>query len=290
MQPARCDADGNVYFVIVPEGDPRTDAGKASRPRDILRVEADGKDVRVLRPAAAEAFAGADHVDTTATTADSDGRLCALVWVTTGRSTTQHIVCFDGDGRVKSSQELDPEEMFVASIEAFGSGEFLLQGFSRQPEESPRMAVLWKGMDSLRDVIVTQGEASGEPFETVKSATHLARGGDGFVYYVPEAADSVGVIDPSGHSTVAFKLASTPQHWRLADLKASADRVAVFYYEARPAGNKSGRFWVAVYHSTLGELLGWYGPVSSVPVCYLYDGQDRFTFLRDARYLVTMTR
>jgi hypothetical protein len=115
---------------------------------------------------------------------------------------------------------------------------------------------------------------------------HLARGGDGRIYFVRGGEDSIDVIDASGNSEQAFKLAPMPRNRRLVELMAAGQRLAATYYEEQ--ADDRGRHWIAVYDVLLGERLAVYGPAPGVPVCYQYNGrQDRFTLLKDGHSLVT---
>jgi hypothetical protein len=215
-----------------------------------------------------------------------------LVWTTRGEASSQYIVPFDRTGQARSHVRVDPEEIFVGGFEVFGSGEFLLEGFRKAgPDDQTRVTIMPAGGGSLHDVIAIPRDPLKEPTAQGKVAALRARGADGLVYFVPAGEDSVHVIEPSGESHVAFTLAKAPHKGELVDLKGAGSRLAAIYYEERPSGNKSGRFWIAVYDSSLGQRVGVYGPVFSPPLCYQFDGrQDEFTVLKDTKYLVKMSR
>jgi hypothetical protein len=222
------------------------------------------------------------------TTTNPGGTLFALVWATREEIGRYYIVAFDNNGSYESRQEIRPEEMSVGRFEVFGSGDFLLLG--RRPySNSTRLAVMSPGGSNLFDVIssatedVVAEDAPPPPFP----GQHIARGGDGRIYFVPEGKKVVYFVDSSGYSQEAFKLAPMPRNRRLVDLKAAGQRLAVIYFEERPQGK--GRLWIAIYHASLGELLAVYGPADGLPIRYEYsDGQDRFTLLKDEKNLVTV--
>jgi hypothetical protein len=289
MNPARCDTDGNVFVVAVPEADPR-DVKNApappqytKKPSDILRVSADGKKRIRFSPAAVPAFANAEEVNTIATALSPSGTLFALVWAPRGQAGSQHIVSFDETGQYRSQIEVNVEEMVVQGFEVFGSGEFLLWG--TRPWGGPRVSIMsGSSGDLLQDVV---DEDSGR---TPKVSNHVTRAGDGQIYFVPQGQESIHAVAPSGLSKYAFRLARVPRNWRLLDLKAAGPRrIAATYYEERP-GQNSGRAWFAVYDALLGEQLAVYGPASGAPLCYEQSGrQDLFTVLKDARCLLRLS-
>jgi hypothetical protein len=287
----RSDDDGNLFFIVMPTFDQRdVKKGRPSKyavqPRDIRFVSADGRRTKVLSPAAIPAFSE-DNVETLAIATNPGGTLFALVWATRGEIGRYYIVAFDKNGSYESRQEINPEEMSVGRFEVFGSGDFLLLG--RHPySKTTRIAVMSAGGSALSDVVssATQDVEAGDtppPFP----GQHIARGGDGRIYFVPEGKEVVYFVDSSGYSQEAFKLAPMPRNRKLVDLKAAGRRLAVIYFEERPQGK--GRLWIAIYHASLGELLAVYGPAYGIPVSYEYSqGQDRFTLLKDAKNLVTV--
>jgi hypothetical protein len=250
-------------------------------PCSILGISADGKKQTRFNPAAAEPFSDADDVSTLATALDAGGALYALVWVRGGETGNQYIVSFDENDRYHSRVELDSQEIVAQQSEIFGSGEVLLRGRRTQPDGA-RVAVMAAGGGPLRDVVglpTTVEEPTAAPI-----SDHIVRGGDGRIYFAPEGDKWVYVIEPSGDSQQAFRLATMPRNCRLVDLKAAGQRLAATYYEARPGG---GRSWIAVYDIATGERMDVYGPAPGSPVCYEHDGaRDRFTVLRDGSRLV----
>jgi len=88
-----------------------------------------------------------------------------------------------------------------------------------------------------------------------------------------------------------------PRDARLHGWKAAGQRLAASYQDTRPSDDPSeghsGDWWIAVY----GEMARYverqevYGPAPGPPIRYEYGvSRDRFTFLKDARTLVTMSR
>jgi hypothetical protein len=213
--------------------------------------------------------------------------LFALVWATRGEIARYYIVAFDKKGNYASRQEIEPEEMSVGRFEVFGSGDFLLLG-RRPNSNSTRLAVMSAGGGSLSDVMSSTTEDAEEgkappPFP----GRHIARAGDGRIYFVPDGTEVVYFVEASGYSQEAFKLAPMPPRRKLVDLKATRQRLAAVYFEERP--KDKGRLWMAVYDVARGERLAVYGPATGIPVHYEYrDGQDRFTLLKNGEDLVTV--
>jgi hypothetical protein len=286
--PVRCDEDANIFFLVVPELDPRDAKNAPAPPRytktpcDILGVSADAKKTTHFNPSSVTAFADADEVTTVATALDATGTLLALVWVRRGESGNQYIVPFDKSGGHRSVLKLDPLEMIVQGFEVFGSGEFLLRGRRVSPD-GPRAAVMSGGGSTLRDVVGLPIEALDDPTQP-PGLDHMVRGGDGRIYFAAHGEESVYAVGPSGDSELALRLVPAARNRRLVDLKAAGPRLAAIYYEERSGG---GRSWMEVYDIALGERVGVYGPATGWPVCYEYSGsQDRFTFLRDGNSVV----
>lgn len=106
--PVTCDADGNLFLVVVPPADPRDLKTPPSAARftrtanDILRVSADGKTTTLIKPDAVPAFAEADAVHTGPLAVDSSGSLYAVVLVTRGETGKQYLVSFDSKGQYSS--------------------------------------------------------------------------------------------------------------------------------------------------------------------------------------------
>jgi len=290
IEPARCDSEGNLFFLVMPETKRGTTAAAAPRPTDILRVSADGKKSMLLKPGTASALADVERFQTVTTAVDPSGSVFALVWATDGDANTQHIVSFDKAGKLHSHLEVDPEEMFVGAFEVFGSGAVLLEGFRKPPDNEPRAVILTPGGGGLRDVTAVSSDPSIKVIPQVKTAAYTARGPDGIVYLVPGDEKAVYAVDASGDSRFQFTLPKPPRNRRLVGLKAASSRLAAVYYEDGGSGNQRGRFWIAVHDAAGGERLAVYGPVASPPVCYRYDGTaEQFTLLRDGRYLVTVS-
>ena len=288
LPPVHCDDGGNVFFVVVPPAQPPAPGQplRESIPTDILRIGADGKETTTLRLTAAPTLVGADTLRTLATALDAQGTLFVLVVAERGETIGQHIVSFDQEGRYRSTATIDWEELLVGSFEVFDSGDFLLQGFRENGE--PRVTVMSPG-GSLRDVFALSGyEATDDGAEPVRLSMKTARGGDGRVYLVSRAEDSIHAIEPSGGSRVVVELRER-EDFKVVDLKAAGEWLAVVYFEARRSGKASGRFWMDIYNPVLAELEATYGPVLSPPLCYQYERRHEFILLKDARYLVTVT-
>ena len=293
LNPARCDTDGNVFVVPVPEADPRDVKNKSAPPlyprklSDILRISADGRERKLFSLASVPALAKAQEISTVAMTLGPGGIPFALVWAQRGEASGSHyIVSFEESGRYRSHVEVDGDEMAVQRFEVFGTGEFLLQGVRVWGDS--RVAVMPAGGGLLRDVDFLPEVDSEDAGTQPRISEHLARGGDGRIYFVPEGKESIHVIEPSGLSEHAFRLAPVPRNWRLTDLKAVGPRLALIYYEER--GRETGRAWIAIYDVRDGERRTVYGPALGLPVCYQHVGQqDQFTVLKDGRYLISLS-
>jgi hypothetical protein len=304
VDPVRCDQDGGLYFVVLPQVSPRdanrppgSPGARPWSPREIVRVGDNGRTATRFDPGSVPAFAGADEVKTLATAIDSQGVLSALVWVPRGEAEgRQYIVSFDKSGRYTSRVEVDHQEIVVQQFEVFGSGELLLKGFRH---DEPRLAVM-SGAGDLRDVLSPAREAPVEPRgagspgpsrETAPNARldfdHMVRGGDGRIYVARGGESSVYAIEPSAEIEEAFRLSPPPGSLRLAGLRASGRRLVATYYEQQANRMRS---WMAVYDVALKEQLALYGPADGPPLCYEYSGsEDRFTYLRNGNQLATLS-
>ena len=161
LGPPLCDRRQNVYFLVVPHWTPRKDgtagAGAALRPRDVLRVSADGKKQTTFNPAGIPKFANATELLTIAAALDQHGTLYTLVWARwrDGNSQTeksgQFILSFKEDGQYRSHLEVDGDQILVDQFEVFGSGDFLLRGRRAQTSE-PRLAIFAAAGQTLQDV------------------------------------------------------------------------------------------------------------------------------------------
>jgi len=306
VDPARCDQDGNLFFLTVPQVDAR-DSNRApgssqSRPRppsEIVGVSADGKKVTHFDPGSAPVFVGADELRTVTTAVDSHGILFALVWGPRGQASgRQHIVSFDKSGRYVSRVEIESDEISVEQFEIFGTGEFLLRGVRNDASKVavvsggrfvPRLAVMSGGGAPLRDVLGLPDEAGPESSKDPDPSAppefdYMIRGGDGRIYLARAGASFIYAIEASGQSQEAFPMARTPRNLRLAGLRASGGRLVATCRDER------SRWWMVVYDVALRERVGLYGPVDGQPICYEYTGStDEFTFLRDGNKLVTLS-
>jgi hypothetical protein len=294
VNPARCDGDGNVFFVPMHRAD-RSDAKKSAAapappvPSEILRVSAEGKST-LIRPARAPVLAFADEVTavhTLRTAVDPGGTLFALVWAARGNEDgRQSIVSFDETGRYRSLVRVDVNEIVASEFEVFGSGEFLVWG--QRPWGGPRVAVMPPAGGRLRDVAFVPGIESAKAAAQAKLPSHVARAGDGRIYFVPEGEESIHVVGPSGRSERAFRLARVPPNWRLADLEAAGPHLAAVYSEKQ--NDDRGIAWITVYDARDSVRRAVYGPVAGMPVCYDRSGdEDHFTVLRDGKFLVRLS-
>jgi len=299
VDPARCDQDGNLFFLLVPQEAPGPLRPRS--PREIVGVSADGKSANHFDPGSLPALRGADELRTITTALDSQGFLVALVWVSRGRDGRQYIVTFDKSGRDASRLQVDPDEISVEQFEVFGTGELLLRGVHCDAPNVeaasggrcvPRLAVMSGDGSSYRDV---RGMPDDDGLGLAKDMdravpltfSYMARGGDGRVYVARNGRPFIYSIDASGRSQAAFPLAPTSSHLRLAGLRASGRRLVAAYNDGR---SRQLRWWLAVYDVALGQRMGLYGPVDGYPLCYEHtDAEDRFTVLRDVNRLVTLS-
>lgn len=161
LEPVQSDADGNVYFLVLPAICPQADtAAETPRPRDVLRISADGKKRSVFSPMTSAKFATATNVATATIALDPDGALSVVVWARWRDSSGhdekrgQYIVSFDKEGRYRSEVEVDWRDLAVIQFEAFGSGQFLLRGRRGTNPNEIRLAILSDTGQNLQDVVV----------------------------------------------------------------------------------------------------------------------------------------
>jgi hypothetical protein len=139
---------------------------------------------------------------------------------------------------------------------------------------------------ALQDVVAVADASSAESAPPPIS-DRFARGGDGRIYFVPDDSSSVYAVTPAGTSEEVFRLSDVPRQWRIFDLKAAGNRLAVTYREE--TGADHARYWVAIHDPRFGERLALYGPSPGAPLCYEFSGQqDRLTVFQSG-YLVTLT-
>lgn len=313
-EPALCDDQQNVYFLVVPHLGPRDMQGGTNAaagvlsPSNVLRISADGKTRTTFNPASSSKFASAKELATHAIALDKNGTLFMLIWVRwgdrggPGEKSGQYIVSFDEKGKYQSHQEVDWQEMLVHQLEAFGSGEFLLRGQRADPPE-PRLAILSAAGLTLRDVVGWSNDLLEEPSHTsTLRFDSMVRGDDGRIYVTQQAAkqheEVVYALRSSGEIQEVFKLRPMPRDAQLLGLKTAGDRFAAAYLEAEQQseaspGAMSGRWWIAVYSNVAGggeSQTTVYGPAPGSPLCYQHsESGDRFTFLTGGNKLVTMS-
>jgi hypothetical protein len=305
--PALCDEDENAYFLIVPhlrDGEDRaTAASGALNPRDVLRVSADGKKRITFSPGKSSTFANATELTTIAVAVDRNGTLFMLIWarwredIGQPEKSGQYIVSFDQKGECQSHLEVDWQEILVSQFEVFGSGEFLLRGRRTHPAES-RVAILSASGQTLKDVGSWSGKPLDEPSPESAAAKfdQMARGRDGRIYLTQgdpgQDGDVVYAISASGQSERVFKLPPLPKEPQLVGWKAADDRFAATYRAEASSGERTGRWWIAVYSNVTDgpePETTLYGPAPGPPICYQHKrSRDRFTFLTGAQ-LVTMS-
>jgi hypothetical protein len=196
----------------------------------------------------------------------------------------QYIVSFDRSGRYRSRIAIDLDQMIVQRIAVFGSGEFLLDGV--RPSSGRRQVVMPAIGGALQDVVAVADTTSAESGPPPPISDRFARGGDGRIYFVPDDSSSVHAVTPAGTSEEVFRLSDVPRPWRIFDLKAAGNRLAVTYLEG--TGADHARYWVAIHDARFGERLALYGPSPGAPLCYEFSGeQDRLTVYQGG-YLVTL--
>jgi hypothetical protein len=302
--PSLCDEDQNLYFLVMPR--PQSPNG-TTKPREVVRISADGKTKTTFDPAASSKFVGAEEVTTTGMALDQAGRLFTLVWArwvekgSQAEKGRQYIVSFDRKGEYRSHFEVDWEELLIQQFAVFGSGQFLMRGVRPHSGET-RMAIASSGGQTLEDVRGWGGDLSkvlDDPDQLEFGP--IVRGGDGRIYVTQKDAqqgrDVVHALGPSGESEEVFKLRPMVRDSRLMGWRAAGDQFAAEYLEAgheaegASSGDQKGRWWIAVYGSSGDgvELKSVYGPAPGPPVCYQHTASaDRFSFLKDAATVVTM--
>jgi hypothetical protein len=308
VEPVVGDDKGNAYFLLVPVIPRQSDlAGDIPRPRDVLRLSADGKRKSTLSPVVSSKFANA-KVTTAAIALDPDGSLSMLIWARWDDSsghkekTGQYIVSLDKAGKYRTELEVNSRELGVTQFEAFGSGQFLLRGWEPITGES-RLAIL-SANGQVQDVVAwsdpTNALDPSAPPPATKRTTfnQMVRSGDGRIYVTQQGERSgenvVFAISASGQSERLFTLPRLPGEPPLRGLKAAGDRLAAVYLETQEtvSGGPKQRWWVAIYSNAASEgdlPLAVYGPAPGAPISYRQeDSGDRFTFLRQGQ-LVTMS-
>jgi hypothetical protein len=333
IEPALCDEDENTFFLTAPHWDEGAPPESAPSPRDVVRVSSDGKKRMTFSPQKGSQFATATELKTLAIALDRDGALYMLIWAVwrdspakpekngqsdkpekngqsdkperNGQSDKperngQYIVSFDRKGEYRSHLEVDWHQMLVSQFEVFGSGEFLLRGRRVEPSES-RLAILSASGTTLQDVSVFSGRPLDEPpLEDPPQARfdRMVRGGDGRIYVTQEdgagEGDVVYAISAAGDTERLFKLPRMPKDPPLVAWKAARDRFAASYRAERSAGDRTDRWWAAVYDSASdgGEPEATvYGPAPGPLLCYQRARSgDRFTFLDGSRFVTMSAR
>jgi hypothetical protein len=314
VPPTQCDQDANVYFLLAPHATPGEveEAARSGRdlplnPREVLRIDADGKNTTRFDPAASPKLMGAKTVKTLGIAVDAHGTVYTLVWATRsavgGESDegVQYIVSFNEKGEYRSQVEVDWREILVHQFEVFGSGQFLLRGRRTHTPET-RLAILSGDGSSLRDVVGW----SGHPTEPLDGAlgpntprfNQMVRGEDGRIYVAQEGQDDVVVyaFGPIGDTEAVLKIQPMPRNRQLLGFRSAGNRFAAMYLEAGEQpdglnGERSGRVWIAVYSNVdEGGPHSVYGPAPALPTCYQHtESGDRFTFLVDGEQLITMS-
>jgi hypothetical protein len=240
VNPARCDANGDVFVVPIPEADPRDVKNKSvpprysKKPRDIWKFSRDGRKITVFDLASVPVLTDAKEIDTRGIALGPDGSVFALVWAPrerplgTGDQVTgdHYVVSFQGTGKYSSQIQLDEDEISPVRIDVFGSGELLLQGVD--PQGRPRIGVMSAMGGRLQDLFGTPEVETGDTARPPeKQLHHLARGGDGRIYYVREDDSSVYAIASTGLTERVARLTRMPRGWQLVGLLAAGTRVAV---------------------------------------------------------------
>lgn len=307
IEPVQSDDKGNAYLLVLPEIRRQTEpTAEVPRPRDVLRISADGKKKSTLSPMKSPKFATATVV-TRAIAVDPDGALSMLIWARWGDSISgeekrgQYIVSFDKEGEYRSEVEVDWRELGVVQFEAFGSGRFLLRGQRGTNPDEMRLAILSATGQTLMDVVDSSGPSREAPELNERSAPRrraafgqMVRGGDGRIYLTQpgEGPDEnvVYAINTSGESEKVCTLRRMPGNLPLVGLKAAADRLAAVYLEG---GGETERFWIAIYGNVASDSdrtpLAIYGPAPRAPISYQQaESGDRFTFLKGGNF-VTMS-
>lgn len=310
LEPVKSDADGNVYFLVLPEIRPQADTtAEIPRPRDVLRISADGKKRSTFSPITSSRFATATSIATTTIALDPDGALSMVVWARWRDSNGhdekrgQYVVSFDREGKCRSEVEVDWRELAVIQFEAFKSGQFLLRGRGGTNPDEIRLAILSATGQNLQDVVIDRSGLSSEVPEVDDLSTprrralsdQMVRGGDGRIY-VTQAGERPGEnvvygVNESGESEKMFTLRRMPGDPPLRGLKAAGSRLAAAYREGEGAG-VTARWWIAVYSNSPTDLaspLAVYGPVPGGLISYQQgDSGDRLTFLKEGNF-VTMS-
>jgi hypothetical protein len=302
IEPVKSDDKGNAYFLVLPEIRRQTDpTAEVPRPRDVLRISADGKKRSTLSPIKSSKLATATTVTTAGIALDPDGGLSMLVWARWRDSNGgeekrgQYIVSFDKEGDYRSEVEVDWRELGVMQFEAFGSGKFLLRGRRTNADEM-RLAIL-SATGSLTDVVDWSEHSSEVPELNERSTPtrrpafgQMVRGGDGRIYVTQPgerpAETVVYAVSASGESERVYTLRPMPGDLPLVGMKAAGDRLAAVYLEH---GGESGRWWIAIYGNVASDLaspLAVYGPAPGVPISYRQEESgDRFTFLKGGNFM-----
>jgi len=274
---ARCDAEGNAFFLQSLPERRGSDAGGAGpyRPREVLRVGLDGDQTR-FEPAGELGFGDLLEARPVSMTLGNEGAIHVLLWVERGHDGEQYVVSFDRTGRSRSARRVPWDEIMVRQMEVFDSGDLLLRG--RGPgERIDRLSVLSED-GSLEDVL-------GWPSIEKRALDLMTRSVDGRVYILEQdrlgGESVVYAVSASGVAAPAFRLPPTPPDRSLVGLHAAGGRLAVAYKESPREEHARARSWIAVYvpGAASAELEDLYGPGPGLPLCYAREGsRDLFTF------------
>jgi hypothetical protein len=280
----QCDTDGNVFFLPGLAGD-------VGYPAEIVRVPSDGASTSRVDIPSVLGVSDAKDVAILSMAVDPQGGLHVLASGPRARDTAsgggQRILSFGSDGQLLSDVALNASELVADSLAAFDSGEFLLIG-REGGAPKPRVAVLPRGGQPLRDVLPQSRRDMPRPRDNPKSLTTghddapllAVANSDGCIYMTSQAG-TVQVVSSAGRVIREIRVASSQRDGRLMELKVSGQRLAAVY--SVPLGARSVR-WIEVYSVESGEHVASYGPVTHLVMCYRPEGaRDRFTLLAGKR-------
>jgi hypothetical protein len=278
VEPARCDAEGNVYVRQVL-------SSRRSRPLagPVLQISADGQNTRTFDLSAVpdEAVKNGDIQDFAG---GKDG-VYLLVSTRSSESSRYELIHFKADGQYEGSVALPPDVSPFHFAVLPESGVFVVTGVKRSrgtsggAEEVPCTFLvdsyghLIAHVELPRDAKIGQlaGAASGTPDFAPVALGSVEAGDDGNAYLWRRSSPPlVYVLSPSGEVVRMLQLASPGKGFAPSVMKVANGRIVMDF--SKPAEGTDEQLLVA-YDAQTGEQLARYRPSTGGALACYRQGQ-----------------